>query len=181
MMARFKTWMRTRNPVLKFLGVFCGLMIVFYTVTQFQWFKDTVFKWNIKVNAIISNWILNILQQKTHVEGSKIMSNSFVVDIHRGCDALEPIAFFVFALLAFPAPVKRKAMGILWGVVILFGLNLIRIVSLYLIGLKSERLFEFMHADLWQVIFILAAIVLWGIWSFWATQSRPVTTVAPAG
>ena len=158
---------------MKFLGVFVCLMALFYTLTQFQFFKETVFKWNIQINAILSNWILHVLQQDTRVEGSKIMSSEFVVDIHRGCDALEPIAFFVFALIAFPAPAKRKVWGIVVGSLLLFGLNLVRIVSLYLVGLKSEKLFDFLHADIWQVLFILVAIVLWGVWSFWATQTRP--------
>ena len=167
--------------MLKFLALFGVLMIAFYTFTQFPVFKEKIFPWNVQVNAVVSNWILNVLQQDTRVEGTKILSSKFIVDIHRGCDALEPIAFFVFALLAFPAPFKRKIIGIVAGVILLFGLNLVRIVSLYLMGLKSEKLFEFMHADVWQVLFILVAIVLWGIWSFWATQTKPSeTSLQPA-
>jgi len=156
--------------VFKFLALFGFLMALFYAFTQTAAFKDGLLPFVIKVNAHTSNLILVILGQGTAVEGTRIASPAFSVDIKRGCDALEPIAFFLFGVLSYPAPLRRKWPGMLAGVVVLFLLNLIRIVSLYLIGKFFYRLFEFMHADFWQVVFIIAAIVLWAVWIMWATR-----------
>gem|GEM_PF-5404655 len=44
-------------------------------------------------------------------------------------------------LLAFPAPLNRKIPGIILGIALLLSLNLLRITSLYLVGVHFPRFF----------------------------------------
>ena len=87
------------------------------------------------------------------------------------------VPMFFEAVLAFPARVKAKRWGIAIGVPALTLLNLVRIVSLYVIGVHFHSLFEAAHLGVWQTVFILATIVLWFVWALRAT--RPSTTHAP--
>ena len=166
-------WFQSRSPVIKFLTLFIGLLVLFYVLTQFPFFKQNVFPFVVQINAWISHVVLNVLGQGTTIEGSVIASDAFAVDIKRGCDALEPIAFFVIGVLTYPAPFRTKIPGILVGASALFALNIVRIVSLFLIGKVSEAAFEFIHVDVWQVLFILGAIVFWVLWIMWASRAQP--------
>ena len=106
------------------------------------------------------------------VSGTVIRASGFSVTIGRGCDALEPIAAFFAAVLASPLGLRVKLPGILVGTACLWLINLIRIVSLVLIGVHAPRAFDLAHGQVWQAAFIVLAIVFWAIWVQWATRSR---------
>ena len=53
---------------------------------------------------------------------------------------------------------------------ILLLINLVRLVSLFFIGVYWPKALDVMHEDVWQAAFIVLAIVLWAIWVQWATR-----------
>ena len=77
--------------------------------------------------------------------------------------------FYVAAVLALPAPVRRKLVGIVVATLLLQVLNFVRIVSLFCTGVHFPSAFELMHIHFWQPVFIFAALLLWGIWAWWVT------------
>ncbi len=60
--------------------------------------------------------------------------NGFAVSIESGCNGVEATIVLVAAILAFPAPWKRRLMGLVVGVVAVQGLNIIRVISLFYLG-----------------------------------------------
>jgi exosortase H (IPTLxxWG-CTERM-specific) len=169
-----------KRPVLRFVAIFGLLMAVFYGV--FYTPPDQapglarVFQWHLSRYADASGAMLNLLGYGVTVTGTRIHAPRFSVEVVRGCDAMEAMAMFVAAILAFPARPKAKLWGILIGLPCLAALNLVRIVSLYVIGLHFHSIFETAHLGVWQTVFILATIVLWFVWAHRAT--RPSTTHA---
>jgi len=81
------------------------------------------------------------------------------------------MGLFVSNLLAFPARWKKRIVGIILGVSVLFIINIIRIDSLFLIGMQDEQLFKFMHEEVWQFIFIILALCFTFYWIKWAKQN----------
>jgi exosortase/archaeosortase family protein len=124
----------------------------------------------LRVNAWLANVVLNGLGQHSHVSEITIRSAAFAITVRRGCDAVEPSWFFGAALLAFPAPAGPKVTGILVGVLLLQALNLLRIVSLYFIGLRYPGAFSLAHLEIWPVVFIVAAMLLWVGWIGWTKR-----------
>ena len=123
-----------RRHVLMFLCIFAILLALFYAFIAFSTFYNKRFvsshhHWI----AQVSGGLLAVLGQDNTVAGASISSPRFSVDIIRGCDAIEPIALYVCAILAFPLPFSKRLFGIIVGAVILVILNFIRIVSLVLI------------------------------------------------
>jgi exosortase/archaeosortase family protein len=57
-------------------------------------------------------------------------------------------------------------------------LNLVRIVSLFLIGVYFHRIFDLTHIDVWQALFIFLAVLLWILWLLWETRSQVLTRPA---
>ena len=146
-----------------------GLFYVFAFVSPFY---DRHFPYYLGLNAKLSGYILGLLGQDVTVRDTSISSPAFSVTVKQGCDAIEPTALFICAVLAFPAPFASKIPGIIVGALFLAVLNLIRIVTLFLTGVYFPNAFQFMHIEVWQVIFIPLAVLFWILWLLWATQSQ---------
>jgi exosortase/archaeosortase family protein len=56
------------------------------------------------------------------------------------------------------------------GIVVLQALNLVRIVSLYLVGSRFPTMFYSMHVEVWPAVFIAVAIALFMGWKGWAYE-----------
>jgi len=165
--------------VLRFLLIFFILLALFYIFIAFSSFYSKRFLPSYHhLIAKTSGYMLAILGQDTTVTHTSIRSPRFSVSIVRGCDAVEAIALYIFAVLSFPLPFLKKLIGVTIGAMILSVLNLVRIVSLFLIGVYFRRIFHLTHIDVWQALFIFFAVLLWILWLLWATRSQVATRPA---
>jgi exosortase H (IPTLxxWG-CTERM-specific) len=164
---RQPTWFAARAPALQFLGVFALLLAGFYAVILVPAF-DRVFYRVLCVDAAVANTVLQAFGQKTAVSGVTIRSAEYAISVRRGCDAIEPTWFYCAAVVAFPGRWRRKPVGLAVGAVAILALNLVRIVSLYFIGLRFPGIFATVHLELWPVAFIVAAVALWVGWIRWS-------------
>ena len=164
LLSKLSTGWQSRYPVLLFVGGFALLMGVFYIVYLSHWFNMHIQPLILSVNASLSSRLLNLFAQNTQVISSTIYSPVFSVSIALGCDGVEAMALFSCALLAFPSKWKAKIIGLAVGISFLFILNILRVVTLFFTGVYYPRAFEVMHIEVWQVIFILLALVLWMLW-----------------
>jgi exosortase H (IPTLxxWG-CTERM-specific) len=169
----WRAWFSARAQALQFLAVFGLLLGGFYAVILFP-AADRAFYQCLCLNAQAANAILHGVGQATSVSEVTIRSAQYAVAIRRGCDAIEPAWFFCAAVLAFPGRWRRKPAGLAVGVVAILALNLVRIVSLYFIGLHLRWLFPTAHLELWPAVFIMAALGLWIAWIRWSRKDvRP--------
>ncbi len=164
---------RARKKIFIFISLFALYMIVFYFIWLSEFFNSKVNPGIDSAYAIIGSLILNIFGQGTSQFGASVSSPFFAIVINRGCDAVEATALFVSALLAFPGKWRKKIIGLMKGVAILFILNIIRIVSLFLIGRYYPGYFDYFHVEVWQVIFIIIAFGLFVSW----VKSQTLKTV----
>ena len=167
-----KSWLALNAPVLRFGLTFGAFMALYYVVTLLPWIDGRLFPAYLEANAMLSNAILHWFCQASVVAGATIRSPQFSITIKRGCDALEPSWLFCAAVAAFPAPWRRRLPGILLGVLAILSLNLVRIVSLYFLGIHLPGFFATMHLEIWPVIFILVALSLWIGWISWARPNN---------
>ena len=101
-----------------------------------------------------------------------MVSDIFSVKVETGCDGIEPIALFATAVLVFPVAFSYKWPGVIVGSIFLAFMNLIRVISLFLVGVYIPSFFDFMHVEVWQVIFIILAIVTWLVWIQWVMRKQ---------
>ena len=166
-----KGWSR-RHPAFLFLAFFAALMSVFYALALFTPFYERHFPYYLGFNARLSGYILGFLGQDITVRGASIFSPAFSITVKQGCDAIGPTALFICAVLAFPAAFSKKIAGIVAGTLLLAILNLIRIVTLFLVGLYLPRAFNITHVDVWQGLFIFLAILFWVLWLLWIGRNQ---------
>ncbi len=164
------TWFSGKWPVFRFVGLFVLLMGLFYGLTFVPVLNKRFLPYYMEFNARASAGILSVLGEGASANGTAVVSARYSVDIRHGCDAIEPSALFIAAVLAFPGRWLSKIPGLIAGTVVLAIINLIRIVTLFYTGIYKPEWFQAMHVDVWQPVFILLALTLWVLWALWATR-----------
>jgi exosortase H (IPTLxxWG-CTERM-specific) len=165
------SWFARNKIVLRFGLIFGLVTAIYYVLALTPWVDGDLFPAYLRTNACVSNALLNWLGQSCQADGTTIRSPQFAITIKRGCDALEPSWLFCAAVLAFPAPWRRRLPGMAVGVTAILTLNLVRIVSLYFIGIHLPGFFETMHLEIWPVLFIIVALLLWIAWVSWSRRN----------
>lgn len=163
---------RRKHPVLRAVFLFGLLMGGYYLLEYWYLMHGTLLESYLSLIATAVAGVLTLLGDETIAQGKVVASRAFQVQIFHGCDALEPTAAYLSALLASPIAFRAKLPGILVGVIGLQVVNLVRIVSLFLVGAHYPDALDIMHYDLWQAAFIVIAIVFWAIWVQWATRKK---------
>jgi exosortase H (IPTLxxWG-CTERM-specific) len=159
----------SRRRSFAFLGRFLVLLLVFYAVVAWRPINDRAVVPFTAGIARAGAWILNGLGERVSVDGTRIVSPGFSVNIENGCNGLETALLFGAAVLAFPAPWSWRAAGLAGGFAAIELVNLVRVVSLFWIGAHRRELFTTSHTVVWQ-----SAVVLFGVllFLFWASR-RP--------
>ena len=82
------------------------------------------------------------------------------------CGAIQSMAIFFAAILAFPAPWWRRLAGLLIGIPVLYWVNAFRLAFLAVIGAwdGGGPRFKFAHEYVWQGIYIVFVVALWMAW-----------------
>jgi exosortase H (IPTLxxWG-CTERM-specific) len=92
------------------------------------------------------------------------LTNGFSVSIEAGCNGIEAAIILIAAMLAFPAPWRHRAIGILAGLSAVQALNVVRVISLFYLGQWNTQAFEWAHLYLWQALIMLDVLVVWLFW-----------------
>lgn len=156
-----------KHPVLVFILLFTVQMIIFYLAYMDPRVQNGLLLPWMNHYAEISGKLLNILNQDVDIFSTAITSNRFAVDIKRGCDAVEAMAILAAGIIAFPARARYKLTGMAAGLFLIWVLNILRIAGLFLTGVYMQSLFDIMHLEISQMIFILIAIGMWFSWLQW--------------
>lgn len=116
--------------------------------------------------ADICTGLVSMFDAHVIAEGNVIRSttNGFAIAIERGCNGIEAMIVLTAAVLAFPAPIRHKLIGLAVGFIAIQALNVVRIISLFYLGQWNMTAFEWFHLYIWQALIILDALVVWLIW-----------------
>ena len=107
-------------------------------------------------------------------------NGDFAVEMKDGCNGVNVTIFLWSAILAFPAPWKKKLLGMLAGGLAIQSLNIVRFISLFYLGQYSSSWFEFAHRYLWESLLILTTMAVFWTWANRAARSTGVAHGLPA-
>lgn len=116
--------------------------------------------------ATVSAWLVTVFDPGVTATGNVLRSSAtgFGVSIEAGCNGVEATLVLVAAMLAFPAPWRKKLTGLAVGIVAVQGLNIVRVISLFYLGQWSFRVFEWAHLYVWQALIMLDVLIVWLVW-----------------
>lgn len=107
-------------------------------------------------------------------EKDKTLSFSFILVPE--CGAIEIMAIFLAAVIAFPTIWRKRLIGIIVGTPIMYGVNIFRLTVLAVIGaLDSSQgriWFKFAHEYVWQAVYIVFVVAVWLLWVEYVVKGR---------
>ena len=154
-----------RRAQLLFLVKFFAILVAAYLVIAWNPVNDRVIVPFTAALARSAGAILSVLGEAVTVRGTVVGSPTFAVNINNGCNGVEAMLILLASIVAFPASLKARALGLALGAVSVQLLNEIRIVTLYLLGAYHPRVFDMFHTAVWQIVIIAAAILFFLAWS----------------
>ena len=163
-----------RTQVL-FLVKFFAILVAAYLLIAWSPVNDHVIVPFTAGVAKVSGALLQGIGQPVEVQGTVIRSSRFGVNINNGCNGVEAMLILLASIVAFPASLKARAIGLGLGALCVQLLNAVRIVTLYLLGAYQPRLFDMFHTAVWQILVILSAIAFFLIWSARVAPTRLAT------
>ena len=164
---------RPLKPRIIFVTKFVVAMIVLYAVVALNQVNDRVIVPFTVIVARSSAILLRLFESGVDVTGTVIRSSRFALDVHNGCNGVEAAILLAAAILAFPATLRSRLLGLGVTVIAIEVLNLVRLSSLFWLGEHHRRIFDLFHIAVWQSLVILAAIAMFVLWS-WKFAERPL-------
>ena len=100
----------------------------------------------------------------TRVSETIVSLPNFSVEVVGECTGLYEMLIFLAAMIAYPAGWKKKLIGAGLGIPFLYGVNIVRLIFIMVMGNWSPKTFDFMHLYFWQVAMILIIVSAWVLW-----------------
>lgn len=163
---------RPLRPRIVFVAKFCVALIVLYAVVALNQVNDRVIVPFTEVVARGAAMLLRGVESGVGVTGTVMRSPLFALDVRNGCNGVEAVILLAAAILAFPATLRSRLIGLTIASVAIQLLNLVRLSSLFWLGEHHRRIFDFFHVAVWQSLIILAAISIFVLWSWKFAEKR---------
>jgi exosortase H (IPTLxxWG-CTERM-specific) len=161
-MGSFASYLKTSAG--RFISRYAVILIVGFIVLALRPVNDHVVNPYTTFVAHEAKFVLNVFGEGATVRQQILSSRRFSVAIYNGCNGLEAILIFASGVLAFPATPRRKLLGLLLGFLAIQVANIVRVVSLFYIGVFKPAWFSAAHIFIWQSIIIVLSVVLWLVW-----------------
>ena len=172
-----------RRARLRFAAAFVavgGVLLALYSFPYAEHgMREVGFAWYLGAYARAAGSLIHLADPTLRVSGADLVGRTSLT-VAKNCDAMDVNLLLVAAMIAFPAPWKRRLVGIVAGVGLLSIVNLLRIVALYQINVHAPRAFEFIHAEVFPLVMVVLAVGAFGIWSRWSRQAELGPLEAPA-
>lgn len=118
-----------------------------------------------------SVWLINVItpHEEVAAQAHRLVSPLAKLSVLNGCEGIEAMLLLLAAIVAFSAPWKYKLMGAILGVVLVYVLNQVRIVSLYYAWRFDRDGFNILHGVVGPTLIIISACLFF-LW--WAQRSQ---------
>ena len=128
--------------------------------------------------AYMAGFALGMLGVPASLDGAVINADGFVAVVAAECTAIELILVFGAAVIVWPVSLKARLWALALGVSALCALNLVRIVSLMLVGAGFPEYFEMAHLKVGQTAMAVAALAMWLLWLRWTSDGERTSELA---
>lgn len=154
---------RPRFPLLRVCLVFFGLVLGLHLL-QWTLIPRPVLTQLQTFTAQLTAVLIGASGIPVRLDGTHLFLLGEHWEVILECTALS--AFFVFTsfVLAYPAKIISKALGVLVGLPVLFGVNILRLFVLAWATRWSPQYAPLVHDYVWQIFFLLLLVLMWLAW-----------------
>jgi len=144
--------------------LFCGLAIILHVLCSTlagYGYLDFISLLTTKAVA----WLIRLTGLQAIVHSGiniRLAKVDWVVTVE--CTAIYSIIIFTSFLLVFPASIKAKGIGILFGIPTIYIANLARLLAMAWVVKLIPAYSTFFHDYIWQIVFLIGVAFMWLIW-----------------
>jgi exosortase/archaeosortase family protein len=156
-------------PFLRFGLLFFGFLLGFSVLSVVTDLQNHL---HLAENGIAAaaTWMAHGIGSIASVNENIISIGALTLDINHECTGV----FVLFVLISFigsyPAALRTKVLGIVFGVTVLTVINVLRIVTLVRIVEFYPGLFVYFHEYVWQGAFLMLVTLYALTWVEWARR-----------
>ena len=167
-------WLKSNALALRVIGTFIGLIFTFFFLLTWEPIVSHVDLGSgmARLAAWMSFGIIKVLglvlhfnPHRTGTLGTILGAGDFEVDVSPACSGAVPTSIYLAAVFAYPASWRARLIGAFLGFGAIHGVNIIRVVTLFLIGLYRHNLFHDTHVYVAQALVICVAVAVWLYWA----------------
>lgn len=176
---RQSAWLATRGSRTHFVAWFIAIAGLWSFLYSFPYPKgslaDVLLTTHLAIYARVAGAVLALFDPAVHVVGQDIVGR-YSLRIVKDCDAMDVTILFVSAVLAFPASWRSRLTAAAGGAVAIFAVNLLRICSLYFVGLHLPDAFELTHREIWPLLLMILTVGAFLLWANRLSQHQSAST-----
>ncbi|MFN3414555.1 MAG: exosortase H [Thermoanaerobaculum sp.] len=169
-----------REPAARFVLLFAAWLTVLFLLLALKPVNDQLVEPYTAFIAQEAAVVLRLFGVEAHAAGMTLSSPRFSVAIYNGCNGLEASIVLFSGILAFPSRWRWKALGVVFGLLVIHVVNLVRVLSLFGLGMVKREWFSTFHNVIWQVVIVVLAVALLVVWAQYG-KSRALALSAERG
>jgi archaeosortase B (VPXXXP-CTERM-specific) len=156
---------RENREAINYVSFFLALCLFFYLIYYSLLVSGSLLMVRLReLTASVLAAIFSAAGAEVVVNGALVSINGFGLEIIDECTAVYTSIVYGACILAYPTTLRKKGVGIAFGIPALYAINILRLVILAQVGLTRPALFEFVHVYLWQASFIIFVVVIFLLW-----------------
>jgi exosortase family protein XrtM len=163
-MKKFNEWLQ----FMLFVGCYALLNYGYFKIPDDLFMNVIYYHGVVSICADLINMIApleQVLAQQNHLLSAKAN-----LEIVRGCDGAGVLFLVVSAIVTFPSTGRRKLIGLLLGIGLIYLLNLLRISILYFVIAYRPDGFQLIHVYLAPTLMVLVGCCYFAWWALGATE-----------
>lgn len=118
--------------------------------------------------ARVVGWVLSCFDPAVHVIGPDVIGR-FSLRVSRDCDGMSVMILLTAAVIAFPTTWRRRLAGVTAGIALVAVINVLRLCTMYYIGVWWPDAFEFAHVEAWPILLTGSVFGMFLVWKTWVS------------
>jgi len=153
-----------RTRIYQTAGIFITGIGILWALSSLPWVITYIITPLSLSLAWIVTGILQLFGEPVSQIGVVVNSPAVNLEITPACTGIYQIVVLITGILAWSSTARERWRGIAVGTIILMGINIFRITSIYYSALIIPEWVPFFHGVFWEGVMVLLVPVFWMFW-----------------
>jgi len=166
--------------LIKFVGLYLILNTLYGLFVEFYSPEPDPITWLVSHNtqAVLSLFHEAITMQVSGVMPHVVIQKEGVriINVYEGCNSVNVMIVFTVFVIAFSGPKKIMGKFIVFGILMVYAMNLLRVTLLFWVAYYFPNSLYFFHKYFFTALIYAGVFVLWYMWIKKVRINEPGTT-----
>jgi exosortase family protein XrtM len=129
-----------------------------------------------RMTVSVSGWLIGELDPAEHIraQGHRLISPKVRLSVLNGCEGTDVMLLLCAALMVFPMSWRQRIRGIIGGILLIYVINQVRIVTLYYSLRYYRSLFDPLHSFVAPSVIVALSVLYFLCWTSHASRKEHI-------